>query len=292
MQTIATTNNTLSLNRLGQYMNLYIRSWWRTLASVYGGLMLAYMGITILMLLAVGGSMYDEPQIPGWSYSLPDYSRDSFWGIEGGIAVLMGLLFGFVSGGMMFISMRNKDSRLRTLIMPASDLEKFLTVFIFYIVAPYVVFAVSLILSDLLRIAAIYAFYDFPQAAHILPWYNLPELYDLWFTSPSATAVIFCMIMSQHATFALGSIVWYRNSIIKTGVFLYILSIACSVIASLSSAVAVSAMSDHLQVYHPRFDPSETTFAVLVWVATIVSCIVTYILAYVRFKESALNFRW
>ncbi len=98
--------------------------------------------------------------------------------------------------------------------------------------------------------------------------------------------------MGNQACFALGSIVWYRNSIIKTGVFLYALSIVTSIIASISGALATSSLKGHELIVRSNLDPSDEMVAAIIWTVTLVCCLVTYVLAYFRFKESALNFRW
>lgn len=283
-----TDNQTFSLQRMGNYLNLYVATWWKTLASLMGGLMVAYLFMS-LFLTTVSGSMYSPER-----YYRQFSGVDPFWEIEMVMAVLMGFVFAVMTGGMLFISMRDPKNRLAALTLPASVTEKFCTVFLIYIIGGAVVYLVSAFLADLVHYAAASALFETPERIHMLPWYNPFLLAHRAGLDMNAVTVFVTTILVTQSFFALGSIVWYRNSIIKTAVFLYGLQCACVVLPIIMIYImkARHFMPDGQRMAQLDFEPTTSGICLFVAAVGAVICVVNYLLTYLRFRESDYNFRW
>lgn len=190
----------------------------------------------------------------------------------------------------MFSSVRGKDKSLRCLVTPASQFEKWLTYFIIYIVGFWVVFVLSMSITEGYRllVTALSGYDKALVAEYISPADLLGDIDEV----PSGvraliySAAIYSVLILQ-GVYALGSIYFRRFSYVITTLILGALSI---IVPLLSVTTTILALDDDMV---PREWMNDTW--ALFWVVT-VSCVTMivflYALGYSRFRETEIIDKW
>lgn len=276
-------NQSLSAVRLKKYMKYHLATRWKNIAVLYGSLMLAYMLLMLLPLCLTANTIY--------RYQFP-HNNDLFWETELVVAALMAIAFAVLCGNMMFSSMHSRENRMRVLLIPASYLEKYITYFIFYMVAGIVVYFISAFISDVLHVIVVTNFYDVPGTAHIMPWYSPTKILYLIDNNSNRFILFFiCAILALHGTFTLGGIVWYKHTLIKTAALLYIYNWVCTIVVAITLYLLFKDFH-HLNMSESPYELSRHTFWALSTIFMLVTAVGFQLLAVWRFRESDLNFRW
>ena len=234
---------------------------------------------------------YDYDSTPG---------IDNMWGEEITMFSFIFVIWAATFGSRVFSSMSAKGNRIDTLTNPASYLEKFATYMLIYVVIFYIVYIGATFLADIMRvwIARMYA----PKDAYIAPipleyvltLGNVDNGYDrmglgAWRNYLPGLLLV-NSILNTQAFFTLGGIVWSKNAVLKT----FGCALALNFIMSMAWIWGMNIFigSDHGIM--PRFDFDITTqqFAWIFGSIGILTTILTYWLAYARFRESEIIDRW
>ncbi|MFA6200031.1 MAG: hypothetical protein WC679_06475 [Bacteroidales bacterium] len=138
-------------------------------------------------------------------------------------AIIMGCMFFFL-GFRIFNEYKNKKSRSQILLMPVSNLERFLSVFIRAFIYFPILLVVSLLLGTLI-IASMFYILKFPVDFNQVINNSLDIFYCLW--------RVFIMFYSLMLLFFFGSIFYKKNAGIKMGLLMFVVVIVFAIISGI-----------------------------------------------------------
>ena len=288
-------NNTFSFFRFSSYLRLAFRQ-----SGFLLRLLIASTAMFILLTSIV-------PYFTG-TYLLsyrPDYIEghyiDVMWLKEIHYFTIGFLIILAICANYMFYYLSTKGKRINSLLIPASNLEKFISHFILYIIGGFIIFFISAYLSDIVRviIAPLYA----PEDSYIaiMPFdyfISRGTCYDHEmagyagthhdFSLQFSTFLILGGVLTLQAYFALAGILWHKHSISKG-----ILAGICLTTLYVFTGIESVKIFDKGARMIPRFNLDNFSyFIVSVWIVTIIFVITLYVISYFRFKESESINRW
>ncbi len=258
-----------SMDRMGLVMTKEIRENWRNLLMMLG-VMLGTM--TLAAILCAQSTIS----------SLRDYDPT----IDGEVIAfsIMFFVFGAISASIMFRNMNCKEARLATLMNPASQLEKYIARWLIFIPGFVAVYFLFGYVADFVR----YIIYVglISVDVHPVRLISIHDVFDPNFTEEwNIVLMMFCLIQSF---FALGSSVWPRNSLVKTFIALAVIGIAYLFIGLWTADLMID---DEARTGWTTFRGDDIS-PLWLWVPTVIVCIINYVVAYFRFRESEIIERW
>ena len=216
-------------------------------------------------------------------------NADPAWGF-----ILMAFLwflfvFGCLSASLVMEKMKNKTSRLSTLMTPSTPFEKFFSRWLVSTIVFLVVFLIAFKLADYTRVMVYSLIYPDVKEV-ILPvnlgdlvgsgkrWYLFHKTYEL-----TLVLSIYCFVQSL---FVLGSSVWPKNSFLKTFVSVTIIVLIYVLVGMLVGDMLFSGSSKDYGYIFSSITKEQVT--VMVTVGFMLFAFVNWTLAYFRFKESEI----
>ena len=280
---ISTTS--FDTDRWLKYFGLYV-STNRTQLILSSAVMLAVMLIFTTLIFPIslpqyamkdGYSTYAIRAINGYSYAL--YYFVMFTGLV-------------LSASFMFSSVHGKDKAFNTLVVPATQLEKWLTFLAIYIIGFWVVFAISMCLTEGYRLfVTAISGYDTTHAARFLsPVSLLTNMHD---DNPDACAFIYSLAISftllLQGCYALGSIYFRRFSFVVTSLVLGAMSFLVPMIITVSYMVFFgnNATESRFEWLNDRHNMS--------WVVSTAGTVIIaamYMLGYRRYRKTEIINKW
>ncbi len=223
-----------------------------------------------------------------YSYPLP---YDPWWATESIWMAILLFLYSALAASQMYSALGKPSARVGVLTLPASNLEKFTTWAIVYFIGFLIVFAVSAIIADFVRVGIVKAFAACPETARPIP---LTYLFGFQAKAPldnndlCGITITYGFILLTFSVFSLGSILFAKNSFIKTLCAVFALNIATSYIMWLSFKTFFVGES-----FEPRFDMTATASTPWIFLATLAAISAFFLwLGYRRFTEADNVDRW
>lgn len=271
-------NQTFDIDRFGRYFAY--------LAKVGSRKYLSYMAAVFGVLLVVEvwqvvSGVYDY----GYSSDSRYYSSDSdpMWSAEFAFFAIAFFVVVTLAGSMMFTDMGDKSIRLSALMVPASQLEKFVARLIVVLPVTMLLCLIGFEVVDLLRCVVAKVYY--PDSDKIHPIGFAADYFDT-----DAVRVYIGVLFGTQSIFVLGSIVWPKMSWLKTFAAWFVLG---SVYSLVSLMCATALISDGL---HYSFDTFEWMRDIdptnIFLIGGIVLAVINYFIAYKRLTEIELVQRW
>lgn len=298
--TINLSGQTFRLSRFKAYFSAFYFANSRKLMLAGASCLVAWLLISLLPNLLSEFEIYADfaNQVANHREYINPF-EDPYWSVQyiaGGIFLT---ILATVAGSNMFSCMHGKGNRQTLLAIPASSLEKYLTYFIVYIVGSILVFFVSEIIADAVRVGVVKLFSKYGEYAHTMSLksmltFNLSvqglrdgahETYNILIIAFYTN--IFCLA----GLFSLGSILWQKASYLKTICSLWLLQTVLGTIAVLSMNVFFGFNSS---VDLANFVKDMSPEAQNVYASAISAVFVIFIfwLGYRRFKDTDLVERW
>lgn len=200
------------------------------------------------------------------------YDNIDVWNSEFPMFVFMLFAMGMVYASVAFSDAGKKPSRIALLMLPARNIEKYIARFIIYVPLFVVLFLAAAWLADGLRVVVLSLFY--------------PELSDgigmlrFELSREQVLSILFLFLIIQSFCW-LGAILWPRYSLIKTIVSLFVIGIVYTIFGRLFYLVFISGRRI---CGVPILDDVD---GFSVWVGSmVVICVINYVVAYMRFKET------
>lgn len=248
------------------------------LAVVFGLLAILAIQLTVFR-------DYNYPErgeeIYSWYYS--DYNANVmlvfFW---------IGLfLAGCFSASMMMHPIRDKESAIPALMLPASQLEKFAVRWLTYVPAFIVIYIAGFLVIDSLRV--LYCTVTHPAALNVHFAFKIlfEDKYNIL-----ATICGLAAFLSLQSQFVLGSTIWPKRSFLKTFLALCVIS---SIISVYFTGLFMTLFDDnfyYVPEWAEKFEPTERMTAWFVTIAALIFSSVNYVIAYFRYRESEIIQRW
>ena len=277
-------NQIFSFSRYGLCLKHYVGENWKRLA------LQALLVITTLMVMAciIGRLNFYQYERPWNDYHASGYF-DPVLSVELGTFTFLFFVLGAASVSLMFWEAATKEGRMKVLVSPFSQAEKFWSRFTVYFFGFIVVFFIGVLVGDAARILVTKCFSDFaPWTQSITAYLNL---LDMSRDALIAMNIFLMMFLFTMSWFILGAVVWPKNAFIKTFATLVLLTIVMVIISSISTAMFLSEGT-----WMPRFISKEDvdTCSVLwrMWTLTVVASSIPCAVAYWRFKDMELINRW
>lgn len=276
--------STFSMRRFAAYFKLYAYSNMRKLMLCAGLIFLATFA-SELFTFFVNREIYNSDSFtPGF---------DVLAEVNVYIMRFFIVMFSTVAGYMMFSSVRSKDSLIRMYEVPASQFEKFLTVWTIYVPIFLLVTFAAFYLSDVCRVAVVKVFTSYGDCVYVM---DLTSVFSLTIDMPGVinaetnfllSATLYYGIFSLNSVFALGGIFFRRYGYQKTGVFGFLYFMLWSMFFNLGSGF----FFDDESWTCLRFT-DENMVAWCIISLTVVQSVLVYMLSYARFKETEIVNRW
>lgn len=281
-------NNIFCADRMWRYLKLYLTLEKKTLLKYAA----AIFAVLLFLLAVIPYLKYKPVQELRISYGFDSMvhidwywqnCRQSFW------LVLFVVLLN--RGGMFFSNLAKKGSRIETLMVPASNLEKFCTYFLVNVVGFILLFFVEFYLADAVRVV-ISSFYlpaDWKNA--IVP---IGYLLDLNSTSWHR-AFLFGAITGLAAVqgyFTLASSVWPKRGILGGTVSFLTICFVLLILMFTGFATFVHSAMEPRQWLMSVKDISAETLLYCAGCFNIVMALFFYSLSYLRFTEIETIDRW
>lgn len=204
---------------------------------------------------------------------------------EGFLATAMALL-GCYGASLVGNCMRDKASAISALMLPASQLDKYIARMLLFIPVFFVVYAIGALAVDALRYVCAVAMKGSSHNIYMLVGSMDFKSFDIW--GP------FAGYMAVQSFFVLGGVVWPKRGILLTPVAMFVIGFI-----GVMFCIAMVEMAEGYEfVWLERFaDDHEllrrrTTGEVLWYAFCAFVCAVNYVLAYFRLKEIEIVQRW
>lgn len=273
------TNQFFSFDRMSLLVRKNIQENWRQIALSWAGI---FGLLVIIALLVARASHYDGIQ--------PEYySSRSIANFLGWITAVFSIC-GIYVAACSFKRMATPPGALSTLMTPASQFEKFALKWLAAVPVYILVFFVIAYLADWIRVYASYWMFDIEvRPVNVTKILFHPT--DMGLVKGIAWRSLLYFLAMQ-SFFLLGSIVWPKNSALKT--FVCMIAIGFIYVWVGIWIASLSDMSDgdsHLYYGGPEF-LNEDSVLYVVDVFTAIIAVINYWLTYRRFREAETISRW
>ncbi len=214
-------------------------------------------------------------------YSRYGFTTDPLWGLLDGCFWVGVSALACVGTGMMFEPLGKKTTAISVLMLPASQLEKYLSLIVISAILPVAIFVLGFELLDLMRCLSINLVYlDTAPAALIPPSY----IFD-GFSEDAVIGIIFLALIQSF--FALGSCVWPRRGVAYTFIYLIITSLVFALWGGFLLKLMLSNLMDAHGTGSFSVDFDDTSHCTAE-IFMIIAALTNYVIAYYRFKESEI----
>lgn len=246
------------------YANYELKSGFRTFAQVVG----AVFGVLLIIVL------YDI-------FFNTNYSIASVDPMHGTMKTLLrgGIFFSAIlSASLMFNNLAKKEGRIQNLMLPTSQLTKYLIRWVIFIPLSIVCYCVIFEIVDIIRLIVVNIHYDSTVPCQLFDTGTClftDKGFDLW-----------GILIFFQGFFALGAIIWPKRSVAKTTIaFISIVIVNSGYGAWLSNLCLSSNMSY-------GWDITNDHVSAIVFISECLMALICYIIAYYRFKEIEIIQRW
>lgn len=200
-----------------------------------------------------------------------------------GVSIFLSFIFGLVSASFLMEPQSTKQGRISMLMLPASQLEKFLLRWFIHIPFYIVVALVAFHIADFIRYLVCVVIY--PDFHYFRPINIIGELLQsAEGTKYNPIPFVFGLALAVQSLFALGSTFFPRNALIKTVGVLIVLQLIYILYAAVMAAMILP------YDYHLRepFGLTDAQAYTLALVLTYGFTLFVWVLCYYRFKESEI----
>lgn len=192
-------------------------------------------------------------------------------------------IFGALGASIFMENMTTAPARLTSLMLPATQFEKYMSRFVICVIGTTVAYLISYEIADIIRV--IFANYLQPATrthAVAMPFW---ELTDFSQGINSTSLLVLSFYISMQSTFVLGSTFWAKNSFVKTFAACLVLQFAVSIIFS---SIAEYLFSGAETFYVKNFYDSDK---ILLWSFICINAFCStfqFVVAYFRTKEAEI----
>lgn len=263
------------------YLLKYVRENARSLTI---GSVAIFIAITVTEILSY--QMFGS-----YRYQTSAPSVDPMWATGKDNYIFFFFITAAIYGSMTFSSMKTPRSRMSTIMVPVSQATKTMTWFTVYGLGFLAVYMLSFFLADAARVICIRLFTDYGDKARLIPaTWLLANGQDITvMSSLLEVLIIYLSIGLTHALFAAGSITFHRYSLIKTGIFLFVLQIVLTLTFFLSAKIF---FPNGFRSVAASDDATTATHIILVLTIGILTIAAVWSYSYLRLKDSETIDRW
>lgn len=206
------------------------------------------------------------------------------------LIVAMVLVCSIIFGAIMFNNYDNKRVRLRSLTLPASNLEKFIVPIVTFFILGMVLAVIGVWGCNIIGVCIVNIFFKTTQLSVISPESLFGQCIDAWHHGRA----FYSSIIFLNALYAFGSIFYHKYSVIKTTLTLYgVLQIGYILAFVTVELIGPGEIREFdLVKYLDNTDNVDVVINNIVVVFQLILSLFFYWLAYMRLKEQEYINRW
>lgn len=189
------------------------------------------------------------------------------------------IVFCALGASLFMDDMKTNGQRLNAIMLPSSQLEKYLSRTIIYVVGVFVSYLLSFTIAELIRVGITYTIYG------NLPGLRFFSIFEI-IGSFEYPWLLFLCVFGIQWNFVLGSTIWPKNSFLKTFGALTVIQIVVALITSNVFRAVVSGKTFVKSVIITD-GFGEQVMNILI-VSTIILALFCMVTAYYRLKESEI----
>lgn len=271
-------NQSFDAGRFCKYFTYQVRTGWKKYFTYIGAILL---GLLFIMLLT--GLFSDDYANTDHAYRYYSFGLDPMWGMEMGWFWFAIFAVCIYAATLTFGDLSDKSGRIFSLMMPASQLEKYLTRWIILGPVTLLVIVGGCELVDAIRCLVLSIRFPDSENIHLLG----TRLFD--FTDVEWKVGIAFFLIAQSFG-VLGSSVWPKNALVKTVFALAIISFLNSLWCGLLTKIFYE--EDMYYAVGTIFDRELVDPENIFLGFSIVVAVVNYVVAYFRCREIEIVQRW
>lgn len=237
------------------------------------------------------------------TYAVPS-TYDRMWSREISLFWIFLFMFAFVGAAGTFISFVSKEKRIYSLTFPASNLEKFLTYILFFVIGIYVIFFIGYFVGDYLRVWTAPLYADSEATIEPMPLLYFLSFGDIYYNdghydydSESVYIMrfmVFSSLLFLQALFVLFASIWPKHAKQRGLISIVGINFGLGFIFYLGMKIVLEMYGIHFIFRWEDTLQDIGLNTVLAWGYSMTFVIVTglYLLSYKRFKEMETIERW
>ncbi len=185
-----------------------------------------------------------------------------------------------IAASLTMHNFAEKGSRINALMLPATQLEKFLSRWLIFVPGFLAIYLLSFQVIEWIRVVAEMAIFGSDA--------NIKSINVITLLLPDDIdgPVVILGLMIVQSVFLLGSTIWPKNSMVKTVCAIGIISLAMTIFHILCIQMLLGTGSS----YSLNLTDAQEEF--LAWATVCLLTLANYIIAYYRYKEIELIQRW
>ncbi len=184
-----------------------------------------------------------------------------------------------IAASLTMHNFAEKGSRINAMMLPATQLEKFLSRWLIFVPGFLAIYLLSFQVIDWVRVVAEMAIFGSDA--------NIKSINVITLLLPDIEGpVVIWGLMIVQSVFLLGSTIWPKNSMVKTVCAIGIISLALIIFNILCIQMLLDTGSSY------SLNLTDAQEVLLAWATVGFLTLANYIIAYYRYKEIELIQRW
>lgn len=275
-------NSLFDCRRFGKYFAYKARTGWKKYSAYLGAILLALLFILVIAGITIYDYNYNHIiDTNGYSSSLSD---DPMWSMETGWFWFAIFLATALTASYTFGDLADKNGRIFYLMIPASQLEKYLTNWLILCPITLVLLIAGLEVVDAIRCLVMSMVYPDSKNIHLLGMH----LFD--FNVYEWKWLIAGLLFLQSVN-VLGSSIWPRNALVKTFLAVAVIVILNSLLGSMLAFMFLDT-DNYVYGVDTIFDKTSFDLENSILCLSVVMAVVNYVVAYFRYREIEIVQRW
>ncbi len=219
-----------SIHRVGALIKRDLMENKKSYLKTYAGIMLAFVLVLFIKMMNVDMFVYSQS---------PDVAGSLFAASMASTLLVIYIWSSYASASFMMLHMQTKEQRINYLMVPATQVEKFLSRVLLMVVAPLVVMILMVLLTDIFRIL-LSLFIGTPGVTDHWVFPAFLHRSSLFMSAPQGISSILAGIFSYvmffwgQSLFVLGGCFWTKSAFLKTLGTQFLLLIVMVVVVSSS----------------------------------------------------------
>jgi len=192
------------------------------------------------------------------------------------------ITLGCISASHIFTPLGSKGGAISNLMLPSTQLNKYLSRWIILVPAFILVYYVCFLIVDLGRYLVLYSLLDNHTNLHL---FGFDVFYDMGPTI--GKFLLLSLALLTQSFFVIGSAIWPKHGFLYTALWLFAIQAICSIAAGFyySFLIDADSFSDFNGFNEEAFGWTIVGFAFF-------GTLLNYVLAYFRYREMEIVPRW
>lgn len=193
------------------------------------------------------------------------------------------IITGCVVAAQTFAPLGTKGGAISNLMLPATQLDKYLTRWIICVPAFIAVYYLCFQLVDVLRYLTLYTLIDDHQYLHFFG-------FDVFDMGRQEKFLLLSLALFGQSFFVLGSAVWPKHGFLYTALSVFAIEAASAITAGIYYSFLIRRDNFETAMNYNGFDSNAFCWTIVGF--AFLGTVINYVLAYFRYKEIEIIPRW